>query len=166
MQVIASFRDARHAAEARQALLSVGHPPEDAVLRGADTSAAATTAMEGRQMGRMVLIIALWSIIGTGAGVALGVVLHLTVGPSGTDGLIIQMVSWAVFAHLLIGMWAGYLLLADRSQRELAVAPEATLVVRCDSDEATAIAAALRRLGARAVRLTELPTGVPARWEG
>lgn len=74
---------------------------------------------EGRFLARFVLIVVLWSVAGTAVGAALGALLSYTVGPHGTDGLILQMISFAVFAHVLIGMWAGYVLLADRTEREV-----------------------------------------------
>jgi len=150
------FRDLVVASAARSRVIDAGIGPDDITVRGADDPSAAT---EGRFMGRIVLIIAFWSVIGTAIGAGFGVALALTIGPSGTQGIIIQAVSWAIFAHLIIGMLAGYLLLADRSEREMSVAPEALLVVRCDTIRAAEIGALLRQAGAMTVRLTELPTG-------
>lgn len=106
-------------------------------------------------MTRLVLIIALWSIIGTAAGAALGALLSYTFGPHGTEGLILQAVSWAIFAHLLIGMWAGYLLLADRAQRDIVPGASERLVAQVDSADAESIAEALRGAGATDVRQTQ-----------
>lgn len=84
----------------------------------------------------------------------MGVAIATVFGPDGTDGLIIQAVSWAIFAHLLGGMWAGYWLLADRSREEMPIPGEGAvlLVVECDSiDDADAAMALLRELGASEV---------------
>lgn len=113
------------------------------------------TAREGRAMGRIVAIIALASVVGTAIGAALGVALHVTIGPEGTSGLIIQVVSWAIFAHLLIGMWAGYLLLADRTEREIGRAQPVILTLRCANIDPNTISARLRELGAAEVEIHE-----------
>jgi len=108
-------------------------------------------------MGRIVLVVIGWSVIGTGMGAALGAILAVTIGPSGTQGLIIQVVSWAIFAHLLIGMWAGYILLADRTERDLPAVRDATPVVlnlQCATiDETERLATGLRSLGASEIKV-------------
>ena len=106
-------------------------------------------------MGRVVLVVAFWSIIGTVVGAGLGAALSFTIGPSGTSGLIIQMVSWAIFAHLLIGLWAGYLLLADRSGREIGAGRPVILTVRCGTIDETFLGGQLRALGATGVEAGE-----------
>ena len=74
---------------------------------------------EERFLGRLVLIVAAWSIVGTGVGAVMGVVFNaLSIGPGGTGGLLLQVVSWALFAHLISGMWAGYALLTTGESRE------------------------------------------------
>ena len=113
-------------------------------VRDATVTKAAETAGERRFIGRVVLVVAFWSIIGTAVGAGLGAALSLTIGPSGTSGLIIQMVSWAIFAHLLIGLWAGYLLLADRSGREIGAGRPVILTVRCGTIDETFLAEQLR----------------------
>lgn len=106
-------------------------------------------------MGRIVVVIALASIAGTAIGAALGASFAFAIGPSGTSGYIIQIVSWAIFMHLLIGMWAGYLLLADRSGREIHNSGPVTLTVRCANIDATALAERLRKLGATSVEIRD-----------
>lgn len=106
-------------------------------------------------MGKIVLIIALASVVGTAGGAGLGAFFAFTVGPKGTSGYIIQMVSWAIFMHLLIGMWAGYALLADRSGREMRNSGPVTLSVRCANIDATALAERLRKLGATNVEIRD-----------
>lgn len=80
----------------------------------AEPSMVEETVGEVRFMGRIVVVIALASVVGTAIGAALGASFAFTIGPPGTSGYIIQIVSWAIFMHLLIGMWAGYPLLADQ----------------------------------------------------
>jgi len=108
-------------------------------------------------MVRVVVIIMLWSIVGAGIGAGLGAALSLTIGPSGTSGLIIQMVSWAIFAHMLGGIWAGYLLLADRSGREIGHGRPVILTARCGTIDETFLTEQLRQLGA-----TSIEAGEPA----
>ena len=99
-------------------------------------------------MARFALIVAAWSIAGTAAGAAFGAVLSYTVGPHGTEGLILLVVTWALFAHLLIGLWAGYILLADRSRAEITPGGATTLRVKADESAATGITERLRASGA------------------
>ncbi len=116
---------------------------------------AKETAGEGRFMRRVVVIIALASVAGTALGAALGAAFAFTIGPPGTSGYVIQIVSWAIFMHLLIGMWAGYLLLADRSGREVRNSGHVTLTVRCANIDARALAERLRKLGATSVEISD-----------
>lgn len=114
-------------------------------------------------MVRLVLIIAAWSVAGTAVGGAIGALLSYTVGPHGTEGFILQVVSWAIFAHLIIGLWAGYALLADRSGRELAD-EEPLVSFEVDRADAPALARALQESGAtRVVIQTNASTGMLAR---
>ncbi len=114
-------------------------------------------------MGRIVLIIVVWSVFGTALGAGLGVLIAQVFGPDGTDGMIIQGVSWAIFAHLLAGMFAGYYLLADRTRDELPIPggdAAVLLVVECASiDESRRVAGLLRELGAASV---SAPAEAPA----
>lgn len=132
-EIQATFPGARQAREAHLRLIEEGLAAGEMSLAVAAPSLAEETAREGRVMWRIVVIIVLASAAGTVIGAAFGAALALTVGPDGASGLIIQVVSWAIFAHLLIGMWAGYLLLADRSEREIGRARPVVLTVRCDS---------------------------------
>lgn len=111
---------------------------------------------ENRFMGRIVLLIVGCSIVGTAVGAAFGATLAVTIGPPGIEGLITQIVAWAIFAHLLIGMWAGYLLLADRTGRDLKPvrAPPAVVRAECATiDESEVLATELRSLGALTVEV-------------
>jgi hypothetical protein len=152
-EIKATFLNLRLAQEAQRRLLDDGVPADEISLAVAAPLMAAETAREGRAMGRIVVIVALASVAGTAMGAALGVALHLTIGPEGTSGLIIEVVSWAIFAHLLIGMWAGYLLLADRSEREIGRARPVVLTLRCDNilrepQDERSLRERLRELGA------------------
>jgi len=99
-------------------------------------------------MARFAVIVAAWSIAGSAAGAAFGAVLSYTVGPHGTEGLILLVVTWALFAHLLIGLWAGYILLADRSSAEITPGGATTLRVQADESGAPGIIEQLRADGA------------------
>jgi hypothetical protein len=154
-QVTAVFPDSRRAAAARDRLIAVGVPAANMAVCDATVTKATETASEGRFMGRVVLVVAFWSIFGTVVGAGLGAALSFTIGPSGTSGLIIQMVSWAIFAHLLIGMWAGYVLLADRSGREIGAGHPVILTLCCDTIDESFFAGQLRALGATGVEAGE-----------
>ena len=147
-EVRAVFPTLTDAKNAGQHLASAGVPSGDIAIQAADSPLIEETAREARTMVRIVFIIAGASVVGTAIGVALGVVLHVLVGPEGTSGLIVQVVSWAIFAHLLIGMWAGYLLLADRTEREIGRARPVMLVIQCANIEPDTVREELNRLGA------------------
>lgn len=141
--------------DARAGLAADGFPAAEAALQVAPPRPVEETAREGRAMWRIVVIIVLASIVGTAIGAALGVLLHVVVGPKGTSGLVIQVVSWAIFAHLLIGMWAGYLLLADRTEREIGRARPVILTLRCANIDANTLSERLHEYGALDVVLRE-----------
>jgi hypothetical protein len=63
--------------------------------------------------------ILLWSVVGAIPGAAFGWLLAQTIGPEGTAGLVMQVVCWTIVGHLVGGLLAGYLLLADRSEEEM-----------------------------------------------
>ncbi len=98
-----------------------------------------TPGHEGRYLWRILISIVLWSVIGGAIGAIAGLVLAIVgIGPGGTTGAIVQVVSWTIAGHLLGGMWVGYALLADRSHREMAPdrvsAAGATITVRCRNE--------------------------------
>lgn len=146
-EIVATFADERRAEAARRQLLAAGLSTDAVAVQ----TPAQVTAKEAGYMVRVVVIIAVWSVVGAAAGAAVGAVLALTIGPGGTTGLLIQTVSWGVCFHLLAGIWAGYLLLADRTESDFRP-PPAQLVVR--SDEAS-VKQRLRDLGATDVRPAE-----------
>jgi hypothetical protein len=149
---VATFGDVEGAQAAEAALLRAGVSPES--IRISRAGVAGSAAAEGGFFWRVVVVIVFWSIIGMVIGAAIGAGLSQAgVPPGGTSGLVLQVVSWALFGHLVAGILAGYLLLADRSQREFAPAAtphggrgaSVTLRVACDSraqlDEARRIIA-------------------------
>jgi MFS family permease len=155
ISVTSDFADPRSAVRAVRSLADAGFTA--AASSPMDTLFQASHR-ENRFMRQVVLYIILASILGTAAGAAIGAVLSYTVGPSGTEGLIIQMVSWAIFAHLIVGMWAGYLLLADRTQEDLPAvsAPRTRVLVECVSiNDANRAAAILADAGAIKVTTTQ-----------
>ena len=154
-QIRATFPGVRSAQEAQRRLIADGVPPADVSLAVGAPSLVQESAREGQVMWRIVVIIVLASAAGTAIGAAFGAALALTIGPAGTSGLIIQVVSWAIFAHLLIGMWAGYLLLADRTEREIGRARPVLLTLRCDSIDANTWAGLLREMGATDIEIRQ-----------
>ena len=60
-----------------------------------------------------------WNILGGFIGAAFGWLLAVTIGPEGTAGLVVQLVSWIIVGHLVAGMLAGDFVLADRTEREM-----------------------------------------------
>lgn len=150
--MVAQFPDSRRGTIARDQLARY---VKSADMSLAEPSTIQETAGEVRFMGRIVVVIALASILGTAIGAALGAFFAFAIGPSGTSGYVIQIVSWAIFMHLLIGMWAGYLLLADRSGREMRSSGPVTLTVDCANIDATALAERLRKLGATSVEIRD-----------
>ncbi len=113
------------------ALLAAGIPADAISVTGAGPG------QEGQFLGRIVILIVLWSIPGGALGAATGLLLAIAgIGPQGTTGAVVQVVSWLIIGHLLAGMWAGYLLLADRSHREMAPDRErcVTVSVKCRNE--------------------------------
>ncbi len=54
-----------------------------------------------------------------------------TIGPEGTAGLIVQLVSWIIVGRLIATILAGYFVPADRTQREMSPdRPVSLLTVR------------------------------------
>lgn len=147
-EVRATFQSQAEADTARERLMGSGLREEDISSVSGDMAMVAASAREARTMGRIVVIIVLASVVGTVIGVLTGASLHVLVGPEGTSGLIIQVVSWAIFAHLLVGMLAGYLLLADRTEREIGRGRPVTLVIQCANIDADTVRKALHGSGA------------------
>lgn len=147
-RLTASFDSPSEAAAAREALAREGVPAEVAAMEGG--------GREVRFMGRVVFWIVLWSIPGGLVGAALGAGLAAVISAT-TEGFIVQTVSWMIFGHLIAGMWAGYLLLADRTGPDLpALRLPVLLTVDCANIDGTeAMTHRLRELGAVSVRRSE-----------
>lgn len=129
----AAFPDGTTAEKALERLIAAGIEPN------AVTLAARSTEHEASFLTRLVLTTALWSLVGAITGVGLGIVIWLILGPEGTAGFVIQAVVWGIFGHLVAGMWAGYILLADRAELDLPHdrVTQLTLLEIHTSDEAT-----------------------------
>ena len=159
MRVVGAFPDAAAAQRAVDGLAAAGVADEAiTVAGGAPSGSPPRREREERFLGRLVLIVVGWSIIGTAVGVAMGLLFNaLGVGPGGTGGLLIQIVSWALFAHLIAGLWAGYALLTKGESREPVrhiAGGRVVVSVWCDDDRARDGASArLREAGATAVSM-------------
>lgn len=157
VRVVASFPDAASARRAETALLAARISPESIVVAGAEPSAiAARPQAEERFIGRLVLIVVFWSMVGTLFGVVMGLIFNAAgIGPEGGAGIGIQVASWAIFAHLIAGMWAGYALLTRGESREPAThIPGGRAVVSVHArsgEEHVHIADILRAAGATAL---------------
>jgi hypothetical protein len=157
-RVVAAFADAAAARHAAGALRAAGFDDSAITVAGGAPAAPAQPPREREErfIGRLVLIVVAWSIVGTGVGAVMGVIFNrLGIGPSGTGGLLLQVVSWALIAHLLAGMWAGYALLTKGESREPVrhiAGGRAVVSVWCAGEEQRARSAALlRAAGATAV---------------
>jgi len=155
----ATYAGHAHAREAAEALRDAGFTPDNIdVRRAIAVGAPPKRRLVPRSfLGRLTWIIILWSIPGTVLGGALGWLVAWTgIGPGGADGTLLQVVGWAIFGHLIAGMWAGYLLLSDRSQQEFNPehdANDTTVTIRCRTRAQIDIAGVvLRSRGARSVR--------------
>ena len=128
LRLTSRYPSAEAANAALKALADAGIP-----LRAIDLT---TPGHEGRYLWRILVSIVLWSVMGGAIGAIAGLVLAIAgIGPGGTTGAVVQVVSWTIAGHLLGGLWVGYALLADRTHREMAPdrasAAAATITVRC-----------------------------------
>jgi hypothetical protein len=156
-RVVASLPDAASARRAETALLAAGVSPASIIVAGAPAGGAARSPAEreGHFLWRLVLIVVVWSVVGTLIGVVMGLALNAAgIGPEGGAGILIQIASWAVFAHLIAGMWAGYALLTRSESRQAAALPGGRVVisVQCsDASETARVTSIMRAAGATAV---------------
>lgn len=139
-RVVGAFGDSAAARRAADALRAVGF--DDAAITiagGAPSGQQPKREREERFLDRLLLIVVAWSIVGTGVGAVMGLIFNaLSIGPGGTGGLLLQVVSWALFAHLISGMWAGYALLTTGESREPVrhmAGGRAVVSVWCDDDD-------------------------------
>lgn len=102
---------------------------------------------------RIVVQIVIWSTIGTAIGAAGGLALALAgIGPDGTGGIVLQTVSWGIFGHLIAGLWAGYVVLTNRTSLDLGSGDRPLVRVRCrDRAEIERARAALASAGGQRV---------------
>jgi hypothetical protein len=156
-RAVGSFPDAVGARRAETALLSAGIGASAIVVAGdAPAPASAPAEREEHFLGRLVLIVVAWSTVGTLVGVVMGLIFNAAgIGPQGGAGIGIQIASWAIFAHLISGMWAGYALLTRGESREPATrirGGRAVVSVYCqDDDERARASEIMRAAGATAV---------------
>ena len=151
-RVVGVFTDPAHARAAEDALVSAGVAREAIIIAGGDAPAPATNEREAGFLWRLVLVVVFWSIVGAVAGVGIGIVLVAAgVGPGGATGLAIQIAGWAIFAHLMAGMWAGYALLTSGESRRAAADPRTVVSVSGDAASCARHAEVLREAGATAV---------------
>jgi hypothetical protein len=153
-EISAAFADAIEAEAALAEIRRAGVPAESIAVQH-DVLAEAIQR-ESRFIGKVLLMIVLWSIAGAVPGAILGWVLWQTMGPEGTAGLVLQVVCWAIVGHLLGGMLAGYFLLADRTEREMPPDRPLTVVTVSDLPDGRAeeIERLLRSHGALEVQVT------------
>jgi hypothetical protein len=133
-EVTAAYPSANAAEIAVQTLVDAGIPRTS--IQVSEISADEAS----RYIWRLVVIIVLWSILGGVWGALIGGVLYATIGPEGTAGLVFQVVCWALIGHLVVGMIAGYWVLADRTEREME--PDRNpwlLTVRCSEEQAAVV---------------------------
>jgi hypothetical protein len=144
VEISVTFPSTAEAAAAANALREAGIPAASIDLQHSVLPEA--RAREGRFVLRVLVIIVLWSIAGGVIGAGFGSLLAEAIGPEGTAGLIVQLVSWIIVGHLIAGMLAGYFVLADRTQREMSPdRPVSVLTVRdLDSSHAGRIRRLLR----------------------
>jgi hypothetical protein len=116
-KIQATYANPADAEAAAAALRAAGVPPTAIDLQFDVLPEA--RAREARFFWRVLVVIVLWSIAGGVIGAGFGWLLAETIGPEGTAGLILQLVSWIIVGHLIAGMLAGYFVLADRTQREM-----------------------------------------------
>jgi hypothetical protein len=153
---VASFPDAATARRAETALLAAGFAPTSIVIAGVGPATSERRPeREERFLGRLVLIVVFWSIVGTLVGAVMGLLFNAAaIGPEGGAGIGIQIASWAIFAHLIAGMWAGYALLTRGESREPAThipGGRAVVSVQTTAGERARIETILRSAGATAV---------------
>jgi hypothetical protein len=140
-EVTAAYPSADAAEIAVQTLVDAGIPRTS--IQVSEISADEAS----RYIWRLVVIIVLWSILGGVWGALIGGVLYATIGPEGTAGLVFQVVCWALIGHLLVGMIAGYWVLADRTEPEMAPDRNPWVVtVRASPSDVTRIQLLLRQV--------------------
>ena len=154
--VIGAFADATAANAAVPRLHGSGVAPAAITVVGAGSPAAAAyDPPEAGFLWRLVLIVVFWSMVGAGVGVAMGLAFAAAgLPPGGWTGVGVHIAAWSIFAHLIVGMWAGYALLTRGESRQpvTTLASGRVLVrVTCDAGSAERVRGALRQGGALSV---------------
>jgi hypothetical protein len=152
-RVVGSFRDAARAQECMAALRGGGIDPTRISVAGESGYPAPRPPRDAEApfLGRLVVIVVLWSMADGSAAMGLA---QRAASARRAAGIGIQIASWAIFAHLIAGMWAGYALLTRGESREPVrrTADGRVLVsVRCDGEAASRAASEILRRGAAAV---------------
>ena len=137
-------------------LHSAGVSPAAITIAGAGAPAArSATPRESGYLWRLVLIVVFWSMVGAAIGVAMGLAFAAAgVPPGGLAGVGVHVAVWAIFAHLIVGMWAGYALLTRGESREpvTTLASGRVLVrVSCDAASTERVRETLRQGGALSI---------------
>jgi hypothetical protein len=157
-RVSGAFRDDIAARSALAAFQDAGFAP--GVIAVHRELARDGTRGETSFLGRLVWIIVFWSIPGTIVGALAGWGIAVLAGIDDTTGIVLMVVAFAIFGHLIAGIWAGYVLLADRSEREFSAPGErgrTVLEVRCRNREELERARQLMdQSGATGVRQTAI----------
>jgi hypothetical protein len=152
-EIKATFNSGPEVGSAVAALRAAGIPESAIEVREGELPPV--RQREGRYLWRLLVLIVLWSVLGGVIGVLTGLVLAATIGPEGTTGLVFQVVCWAIIGHLVFGMVAGYVVLADRSHPEMEPErPQVVVTVRVAPAELEGTHAALRAAGARRLTVT------------
>lgn len=156
--VVASFGDAASARTASERLRGLGFAPEALELVGeAPPAVVRPQNRDAPVLATVFWQIVLWGIVGAVIGGLLGVAFVATgLGPDGAVGAGLQIAGWAMFAHIIASLWAGYLVLGTRSTRDLTWQPQRQgrilLRVRCASaEESDRATSELRAAGASGV---------------
>ena len=148
--VVASFDGPAAARAAMERLRAAGFAPDAIELVGGPSAAPAVRPAQHRDAPVLRSVfwqIVLWGVVGAVIGGLLGLALvALGVGPDGAVGAGLQIAGWAMFAHIIASLWAGYLVLGTRTTRDLTWQPQrqgrTLLRVRCateaDAERATA----------------------------
>ena len=126
-RIVAAFPEAVSARAAMERLRDAGFASGDLELMGAAPAVrpAAGEGPDAPVLGRVFWQIVLWGIVGAVIGGVIGFALTaLGVGPDGTAGRALQIAGWAMFAHIIASLWAGYVVLGTRSTRDLTWQPQ------------------------------------------
>jgi hypothetical protein len=102
-----------------------------------------------------VLIVVGWSVVGAVIGAGIGVALAAAgVPPGGGFGVMLQIIAWGLFFHIMAGLWAGYALLTKGEARQpVARSPDGRVIisVQCDAEQAATVTSIMRRASAMSV---------------